>query len=84
MIQTGVINHKCKNCNAPLKFNPQGQNWKCEYCRSEFTKAELDEYEANSATYATYTTAITGLTGTALDTAKEDYKLVEYPYFTDT
>ena len=47
MIQTGVINHKCKNCNAPLKFNPQGQNWKCEYCRSEFTKAELDEYEAS-------------------------------------
>ena len=41
----GVIDHKCKNCSAVLKFNPHEQNWKCEYCKSVFTKEELDEYE---------------------------------------
>ena len=41
----GVLDHKCKNCAAVLKFNPHNQNWKCEYCKSEFTKEELDEYE---------------------------------------
>lgn len=39
-----VMDHKCPNCDAALKFNPHGQNWKCEYCRSEFN---LNELQAN-------------------------------------
>jgi len=41
----GTLDHKCLSCKAVLKFNPKGQNWKCEYCKSEFTKEEISEYE---------------------------------------
>lgn len=40
-----AIDHKCPNCDAVLKFNPHGQNWKCEYCRGEFNLDELSKYE---------------------------------------
>lgn len=40
-----TLDHKCPNCNAVLKFNPHGQNWKCEYCSSEFDLKQLEEYE---------------------------------------
>lgn len=40
-----TLDHKCPNCNAVLKFNPHGQNWKCEYCRSEFDLQALTKYE---------------------------------------
>lgn len=39
----GTIDHKCPNCSAVLKFNPHGQNWKCEYCKSEFNSAQIEE-----------------------------------------
>lgn len=45
-MSSGTLDHKCPNCSATLKFNPHGQNWTCEYCRSTFTKAEIDEAEA--------------------------------------
>lgn len=40
-----VLDHKCPNCNAVLKYNPHGSNFKCEYCNSEFTIDEVKEYE---------------------------------------
>lgn len=40
-----TLDHKCPNCDAVLKFNPHGQNWKCEYCRSEFDLETLNKYE---------------------------------------
>lgn len=40
-----AIDHKCPNCDAVLKFNPHGGNWKCEYCRSEFNLDDLNKYE---------------------------------------
>lgn len=40
-----ALDHKCPNCDAVLKFNPHGQNWKCEYCRGEFDLKQLEEYE---------------------------------------
>lgn len=40
-----IIDHKCPSCDAVLKFNPQGQNWKCEYCRSEFNLEHLANNE---------------------------------------
>ena len=39
-----AIDHKCPKCNAVLKFNPHGGNWKCEYCRNEFNLEELMSY----------------------------------------
>lgn len=40
-----AIDHKCPNCDAVLKFNPHGGNWKCEYCRSEFNLQQLENKE---------------------------------------
>ena len=41
---SNTLDHKCPNCNAVLKFNPHGQNWKCEYCKGEFN---LDQITSN-------------------------------------
>ena len=46
--------------------------------------ARYNTYTSNTATYDAYKTAIKGKEGDALTTAKADYKLVEFPYFTDT
>lgn len=40
-----VLDHKCPNCNAVLKYNPHGDNFKCEYCKSEFTIDDVKKYE---------------------------------------
>lgn len=40
-----ALNHKCPSCDAVLKFNPHGQNWKCEYCKSEFNLEEIEKSE---------------------------------------
>jgi DNA-directed RNA polymerase subunit RPC12/RpoP len=45
-MNSATLDHKCPNCSATLKFNPHGQNWVCEYCRSEFTKEEIEASEA--------------------------------------
>ena len=41
-------------------------------------------YTGSTDTYANYITAISGKTGTELTTALNSFKLVNYPYFTDT
>ena len=38
-----VKEYKCLNCNAGLEFNPESQNWDCNYCFSRFTKEALDK-----------------------------------------
>ncbi len=38
-----VITYKCPNCGGGLEFDPEAQNYKCDYCLSEFTQEELDE-----------------------------------------
>ena len=43
-----TLDHKCPNCDAVLKFNPHGQNWKCEYCRCVFNLQQLEEHERKS------------------------------------
>lgn len=37
-----VKEYKCLNCKAGLEFDPPSQKWKCHYCLSAFTKADLD------------------------------------------
>lgn len=32
----GVSDHKCRECNAELKFDPKSQMWICEYCGSSY------------------------------------------------
>ena len=39
------VDHKCPNCNAVLKYNPKGKNWKCDYCGSAFKKEDIAKNE---------------------------------------
>lgn len=40
-----VLTYKCKNCGGELIFNPEKQEFVCEYCMSNFTQAELEALE---------------------------------------
>lgn len=40
---SSVKEYKCLSCKAGLEFHPPTQNWKCNYCFSEFTKEQLDD-----------------------------------------
>lgn len=37
-----AISFKCPNCGGDLRFDPETQKYKCEYCISTFTQAELE------------------------------------------
>lgn len=38
-----VISYKCPNCGGDLRFDPAAQNYKCEYCASQFSQEELEK-----------------------------------------
>ena len=38
----GSYQFKCPNCDGELIFDSETQKYKCEYCGSKFTQAELD------------------------------------------
>lgn len=40
-----TVTLKCPNCGGDLRFDPASQKYKCEYCLSSFTQAELDQIE---------------------------------------
>lgn len=40
-----TITWKCPNCGGGLIFDPKTQNYKCEYCLSDFTLEELEQTE---------------------------------------
>ena len=44
MSKNSTYDYKCPSCNAILKFDPHGQNWKCEYCKHEYNLEELKAY----------------------------------------
>lgn len=41
----GVNDHKCRECNAELKFDPKSQKWICEYCGSSYELKDLKKSE---------------------------------------
>ena len=45
MAKSNTLDHKCPSWNAVLKYNPHGNNWKCEYCRGEFNLKQIEENE---------------------------------------
>lgn len=45
-----LISYKCPSCGGPLKWDAGKQKYGCEYCRSEFTQADLDKLEKNATT----------------------------------
>ena len=43
-----TMEYKCPSCGAPLSFNPENQNFYCEYCGSSFTTQQIQELYAES------------------------------------
>ena len=41
-----TVSYKCPNCSAPLSFDIGSQSWKCKFCDSEFTSADMERIEA--------------------------------------
>ncbi len=41
-----TINYKCPNCGGPLKFNPDKQQFSCEYCMSDFAEEKIQQLYA--------------------------------------
>lgn len=39
------ISYKCPNCGGDLRFHPEKQNYKCEFCDSQFSQEQLDALE---------------------------------------
>lgn len=37
-----ILTYKCPNCGGGMVFNPEKQNYVCEFCLSAFTQQELD------------------------------------------
>ena len=40
-----VLDEKCLNCGASVKYNPKEKKFICEYCHSEFTLNDLKEHK---------------------------------------
>lgn len=38
-----TITYKCPNCGGDLRFHPQTQKFRCEYCLSEFDEEQMEE-----------------------------------------
>lgn len=45
-----VVSFKCPNCDGELIFDPATQGYKCEYCFSSFTQAQLDAMQPEQST----------------------------------
>lgn len=39
-----TITYKCPNCDGGMVFEPKSQKFKCEYCLSEFSEEDLEEF----------------------------------------
>ncbi len=39
-----IITYKCPNCGGALEFNAESQNWKCEFCLSEFNNEQIKSF----------------------------------------
>ena len=43
------VTYKCPNCGAYLAFDPESQQWRCDFCDSVFAHNELNEKDEQSA-----------------------------------
>ena len=48
-----VLTYKCPNCGGGLIFDPEKQQYICEFCISEFTKETLDTLNPPTAAEST-------------------------------
>lgn len=47
-----VITYKCPNCGGDLRFDPEKQKHRCEYCQSLFTQEQLEAFKKQDASPA--------------------------------
>ena len=40
-----VLDNKCPSCNAPIKFDPKLQKFKCEYCGAEYNAEDIQKMQ---------------------------------------
>lgn len=40
-----VLSYKCPNCDGELKFDPESQQYACEYCGSSFSQQEFEKLQ---------------------------------------
>lgn len=52
-----VINYKCPNCGAAMRFDIDAQRWLCRFCNSDFDVKDLERLEAQMGTEAPETAA---------------------------
>ncbi len=45
MTLVAVVTYKCPNCGGALEFNADSQDWKCEFCLSNFNNEEIKAFE---------------------------------------
>jgi DNA-directed RNA polymerase subunit RPC12/RpoP len=43
-----TVTYKCLNCNAALEFDPKSGQYKCGYCKSQFTEEQILAHKAES------------------------------------
>lgn len=41
-----VVNYKCPNCGAPMRFDIDAQRWLCRFCNSDFGVTDLERLES--------------------------------------
>lgn len=45
-----VVNYKCPNCAAAMRFDIETQRWSCRFCSSDFDAADLEQLEKQVGT----------------------------------
>ena len=48
------VTYKCPHCGAYLEFDPESGAWRCPFCQSGFTQADLQPPEASAAAQVAY------------------------------
>lgn len=50
-----TLSYKCPNCGAPLIYQPGKEKSSCEYCKSEFSLEELEDFLKNEQSESEHT-----------------------------
>lgn len=48
-MRSKVLDNKCPSCGAPILYSATTHNWKCDYCKSEFSLEEMKKYNNASS-----------------------------------
>ena len=69
-----TITYKCPNCGGGMIFDPASQKFKCEFCLSDYTQAQLDELQKAGASDQVYEEAVGAEDAQAAEPAEGYYE----------